>query len=343
MTNNERGERLQLAYEMAWFIHHNKWIAYLIALEVVYRWEIAPPQGQRTLSREQKFQRLVFEVSEYFEKAIESINVGDADDVQEQVRRLALNTRRLDPTQQSIKTTVRKNLSLLATTAANLKDQTMMMYYLKHLALMALRNSRLKTVVSFTQLLYRYSTSQVMSIYEYLENFLEKSGEVKDQQYYARARRELLDELNDRFNRFLRIEPYQAPNGATTYHIAASPATPEQTEFIKECLREFTPRDVRCSLSTPDIFRNKGEFIFQLFYPERFQIVLAEAGLPTSPQPLFWPVFANAERPASPAPPRQTPPLRDREINAALARLNRAVKRRRQWSGRLLGCVAKNE
>jgi len=339
MTNNERGERFQLAYEMAWFIHRNKQIAYHIALEVACRWEIAPPQGQRTLSREQKFQRLVFEVSEYFEKAIESINVGDADDVQEQVRRLALNTRRLDPTQQSIKTTVRKNLSLLATTAANLKDQTMMMYYLKHLALMALRNSRLKTVVSFTQLLYRYSTSQVMSIYEYLENFLEKSGEVKDQQYYARARRELLDELNDRFNRFLRIEPHRAANGATTYQITASSATSEQTEFTKECLREFTPRDVRRSLSTPDIFRNKGEFISQLLNPERFQLLLAESGLTTSPQPLFWPVFANAERPAGPAPPRQTPRLRNREINAALARLSRAAKRRRGWSGGLLRIV----
>lgn len=337
--NNERGEWLQLAYEMAWFIHRNKQIAYAIALEVAYRWEIAPPQGQRTLSREQKFQRLVFEVSEYFEKAIEAINVGDADEVEEQVRRLALNIRRLEPTKPSIKTIVRKYHSLLATTATNLEDQTMMMYYLKHLALMAFRHSRVKTAVSSTQLLYRYSTSQTRSIYEYLENFLEKSGEVKDLQFYAKARRELLDELKDRFNRLLRIEPQRAPNGATTYQIRASPATSEQTEFIKECLRELTPRDVRRSLSTPGTFRNKGEFIFQLLYPERFQIVLAEAALPTSPQPLFWPLFANTERPAGAASPRRTPPLRDREINAALAWLSRAAKRRRRWNGRLLRIV----
>jgi hypothetical protein len=339
MTNNERAEWLRLAYEMAWFIHRNKQIAYVIALEVAYRWEFAPPQGQRTLSREQKFQRLVFEVSEYFEQAIEAINFGDAGEVEEQVRRLALNMRRLEPTQQSIKTTARKYHSLLAPTAANLKDQTMMMYYLKHLALMALRHSRVKTAVSFTQLLYRYPTSQTRIIYEYMENFLEKSGEVKDLQFYAKARRELLDELKDRFNRLLRIEPHHAPNGATTYQITASSATPEQTEFIKECLREFTPCDVRRSLSSPGKFRNKGEFIFQLLYPERFQVVLAEAGLPVSPQPLFWPVFANAGRPAGPASPRQTPPLRDREINAALARLSRAAKRRLRWSGRLLRIV----
>ena len=184
----------------------------------------------------------------------------------------------------------------------------MMTYYLKHLALIALRHSRLKTAVSSTQLLYRCPTSQTMSIYEYLETFLERSGEVKDPQYYAKARRELLVELKNRFSRLIRIERSHAPNGATTYQIAASPATPEQTEFIKECLRGFTPCDVRRSLSTPGKFRNKGEFIFQLLYPERFQVVLAEAGLPTSPQPLFWPVFANAERPAGPAPPRQTPP-----------------------------------
>jgi len=339
MTNDERVEWLRLAYEMAWFIHRNKQIAYVIALEVAYRWEMAPPQGQRALSREQKFQRLVFEVSEYFEKAIEAINFGDAGEVEEQVPRLALNMRRLEPTRQSIKTTARKYLSLLAPTAANLKDQTMMMYYLKHLALMALRHSRVKTAVSFTQLLYRYPTSQTRIIYEYLESFLEKSGEVKDLQFYAKARRELLDELKDRFGRLLRVEPHHAPNGATTYQITASPATPEQTEFIKECLREFTPYDVRRSLSTPGKFRNKGEFIFQLLYPERFQVVLAEAGLPTSPQPLFWPVFANAERPAGPASPRQTPPLRDREINTALARLSRAAKRRLRWRGRLLRIV----
>jgi hypothetical protein len=339
MTNNERGEWLQLAYEMAWFIHRNKQIAYVIALEVAYRWEVAPPQGQRTLSREQKFQRLVFEVSEYFEKAIEAINVGIADEVEEQVQRLALNTRRLEPTQQSIKTIVRKYHSLLATTAANLEDQAMMMYYLKHLALMAYRHSRVKTAVISTHLLYRYLTSQTMIIYEYLENFLEKPGEVKDTQFYAKARRELLDELKGRFSRLLRIEPHRAPNGATTYQITASSATPEQTEFIKECLREFAPRDVRRSLSAPDIFRNKGEFIFQLLYPERFQIVLAEAGLPTSPQPLFWPVFANTKRPAGPASPGRTPPLRNREINAALTWLSHAAKRRRRWSGRLLRIV----
>jgi hypothetical protein len=339
MTNNERAEWLQLAYEMAWFIHRNKQIAYVIASEVAYRWEIAPPQGQRTLTREQKFQRLVFEVSEYFEKAIEAINFGDAGEIQEQVRRLALNLRRSEPTKQPIKTIAGKYLSLLVTTAANLKDETMMMYYLKHLALMASRHSRVKTAVSFTQLLYRYPTTQTRIIYEYLESFLEKSGEVKDLPFYARARRELLDELKDRFSRLLRIEPHHAPNGATTYHITASPATPEQTEFINECLREFTPCDVRRSLSTPGKFRNKGEFIFQLLYPERFQVVLAEAGLQASPQPLFWPVFANAERPASPASPRQTPPLRDREINAALARLTRAAKRRLRWSGRLLRIV----
>lgn len=339
MTNNDRVKWLQLAYKMAGFIHGNKQIAYLIALEVACRWEVTPPQGQRPLSKDQKFQRLVFEVSEYFEKAIEAINVGVTDEVEEQVRRLALNMRHLEPTQQSIKPTARKYLSLLASTAANLKDRTMMMYYLKHLALMALRHSQLKTVVSFTQLLYRCSTSQAMSIYEYLENFLEKSGEVKDQQYYARARRELLGELNGRFSRLLRIEPHVAPNGAMTYQLTASPATPEQTEFIKECLRKFAPRDVRRSFSTPDIFENKGEFISQLLCPERFQVVLAESGLPTSPQPLFWPVFTNVERPASPAPPRQAPPLRDREINAALARLNRAAKRRRRLSGRLLRIV----
>src|SRR5262245_32861409 len=190
MTNNDRVEWFQLAYEMAWYIHRNKQIAYLIALEVAYRWEIAPPQGQRTLSIEQKFQRLVFEVSEYFEKAIEALKFGDADEVEEQVRRLALNTRRLEPTQQSIKTTVRKYHSLLAITAANLKDQAMMTYYLKHLALMALRHSRVKTAVSFTQLLYRYPTSQTMRIYEYLENFLGRPGGVKDPQFYAKARRE---------------------------------------------------------------------------------------------------------------------------------------------------------
>jgi hypothetical protein len=336
MTNNERVEWLQLAYEMAWFIHRNKQIAYLIALEVACRWEIVPPQGQRALSREQKFQRLVFEVSEYFEKAVEAINVGDAGEVEEQVRRLALNTRLLEPTQQSIKPVAKKYHSLLATAVANLKDKTMMTYYLKHLALMALRHSRLKTAVSFTQLLYRYPTSNTRSIYEYLENFLERPGEVRDLQYYAKARREVLHELKDRFSRLLRIEPHLAPNGATTYQIAASPATTEQTESINECLREFTPCDVRRSLSAPDKFRNKGEFIFQLFYPERFQAVLTEAGLSMCPQPLFWPVFANAERPASPAPPRQTPPLRDREINAALARLRRRAKRRPRLSERQL-------
>src|SRR5262249_25007759 len=150
---------------------------------------------------------------------------------------------------------------------------------------------------------------------------------------------EVLGELKDRFSRLLRIEPHLAPNGATTYQITASPATPEQTEFINECLIAFMPCDVRPSLGTPSKFKNKGEFIFQLFYPERFQVMLAESGLYASPQPLSWPVFANAKRPASPTPPRQTPPLRDREINAALAWLSRAAKRRRRWSGRLLRIV----
>ena len=55
MTNNERGERLQLAYEMAWFIRRNKQIAYPIALEVACRWEIVPPQGKEPFRENRNF------------------------------------------------------------------------------------------------------------------------------------------------------------------------------------------------------------------------------------------------------------------------------------------------
>src|SRR5262245_61090780 len=217
MNKEERGELLQLAYEMAWFLHHNKQVAYLIAMEVVYRWEVLPPQGQRLLSKEQKFQRLVFEVSEYFERAIEVMSAGTEAERLEQIRRLVVNLRHLESTEQSITITVRKYLSLLNSLAADLEDQTMMTHYLKHLAMIALRHSFVKTTVSCTQLRYRFATSDTRRIYEHLEGSLEKPGEVKDLQFFAKARRELLEDLKNRFADLLRIEPCQATNGATTH------------------------------------------------------------------------------------------------------------------------------
>ena len=340
MTKEERAEWLELAYEMAWFIHRNKQVAYLIALEVVYRWEVMPPQGQRLLSKEQKFQRLIFEVSEYFEKAVEAINAGDEVEINQQVLRLVVNLRHLEAPEQSIATIVRKYISLLTPLATNLEDRTMMTRYLKHLAMIALRHSLVKTTVSYAQLLYRFPTSETRSIYEHLETSLEQIGEVKkeqtggvkDLQFFAKARRELIEDLKTRFGSLLRIEPCQAPNGATTYQIAASSATPDQTDFAKECLREFAPPDVRRSSSTPDSLGNKGEFVYQVSYPEQFQIVLAEAGLPACPQPLFWPVFANIQRPAGPPSSRPSRPLRDREVRAALSLLSLKAKRRRRWN-----------
>ena len=348
MTNQEQVEWFQLAYEMAWFIYRNKQIAYLIALEVTYRWAVVRAQGQRTLSREQKFQRLILEVSEYFEKAIEAISVGNAEEVEEQVRRLALNMRHLESTEQSIKSIARKYLSILATKAANLEDQTMMKHYIKYLALMALRHSRVKTTVSLMQLLYRYPARETADIYEYLaeREYLGKRPDsshdsVMDLAYYAKARRDVLADIGKRFSKFIRIEPNLAHNLAITYQITASSATVEQTEFAQGCLREFAPCDVRRSSSLPQSFRNKGEAIYQILYPEQFNVTLEEAGIPATNRPLFWPVFTNTNNTKSSGSSTQdsAPTLREREIRAALAWLHRVKRRRRQWRGTLLEIV----
>jgi hypothetical protein len=339
MTKEDRAERLQLAYELAWSIHRNKLVAYLIAMEAVYRWEVLPPQGQRLLSKEQKFQRLVFEVSTFFEKAIEAISIGDDAESKDQIQRLVMNMRHLESTERSTPTTVTKYLSLLSPKATNLEEQTMMTHYIKHLAMIALRHSLVKTTVSHLQLLYRFVTNETRSIYEHLEMALEKAGEVKDLQFFAKARRELLDDLNNRFGALIRIELCLAPNGAATHQLAAFPATHDQTDFVKECLREFAPRDVRRSSWTPNKLRNKGEFVYQLLYPEQFQVVLAETGLSAVTQPIFWPVFTNTGKSTSPPSPRQLPSLRDREVRVAVSKLGLAAQRRQQWSGRLLQIV----
>jgi hypothetical protein len=339
MTKEERAERLHLAYEIAWSIHHNKLVAYLIAMEAVYRWEVLPPQGQRLLSKEQKFQRLVFEVSTCFERAIEAISIRDDAESKEHIQHLVMNMRHLESTKRSIPITATKYLSLLSPKATNLEEQTMMTHYIKHLAMIALRHSLVKTTVSHLQLLYRFATNETRSIYEHLETALEKAGEVKDLQFFAKARRELLDDLRNRFGALIRIELCLAPNGAATHQLAASPATHDQTDFVEACLREFAPRDVRRSSWTPSKLRNKGEFVYQLLYPEQFQVVLAETGLSAVPHPMFWPVFTNTEKSTSPPSPRQLPSLRDREVRVAVSKLGLAAQRRQQWSGRLLQIV----
>jgi hypothetical protein len=294
MTQNQRSESLQAAYQMAGRIHGSKLIAYCIAVEAMERWPRIARGGQ--LSDRQLFQRLVCELSAYFERAAEALNSGNQTAIEAALERLAKEmTHHHQSTEsgEAISHLARRYLSRLKPIAQNLNEETMMRHYIKTLALIALKRSPVKGLCAFLSHLFRLETKDIQTLHDWLEPSLPKQGGAKDSQFFNHRRSEVLDEIVDRFGDVLSTETRPTHNQEKSRQIVARKASKEEAERIREILDELAPCDVECpgkARENGNPFSNKGEFIHQLMHWACLDFWLT-AWQPASHPELFLPIF----------------------------------------------------
>jgi hypothetical protein len=229
-------------------------------------------------------------------------------------------------------TVLQRELRQCRRLAKRLDEEVMLVHYLKHLTLLALRHSLIKTVVGFGCLLFRYRISEVEQIYEALERWLPTQGQWDDKYFYHR-KQEVMEAFKTRFGPFLHFTE-TAQRGGRSCEIKTVLASPAQQQFIKSCLDTLAPSLETCPTQT---YTTKGSFLHRLMHSLCFERVLTEARLGKGSTALFLPVFCmnNSARDtgtnnsnSNGAPREQQPPpaLRPREQLAVERMLRRLAQ-----------------
>jgi hypothetical protein len=116
-------------------------------------------------------------------------------------------------------------------------EADMVVRYVKHLAQMTTVNSSFHVNVGFNRLLRNYTTPEVQQIYELATERYPAAEE------YRKAKGKLLNQLTERFGRFLRVRT--ARYGELQFE--THPTSERWVALIEECLQQFAPWSGRLS------------------------------------------------------------------------------------------------
>jgi hypothetical protein len=227
----------------------------------------------------------------------------------------------------------------------------MLVRYVKHLVRITLKRNSFYVVLGMSRLLHGYSTAETMELYAVIVQDPER---VPDDPYCRARKKQLLQELVERFGPLLRLEA--GPRGEKRFATAAS-AEPS-VSLLRESLRRFTPWDTACVVPerfdrwstelAPFAFKGAdpdAEHPVQLnrihaaIDPTCYERLTRLLGLPSPDQRLKIPEFhvPDDRPPAGPGPEPWRPDAR--EWIAAEERLRQDAVRRRAGDARLLSIV----
>ncbi|MBI3950963.1 MAG: hypothetical protein HY314_10975 [Acidobacteria bacterium] len=120
-----------------------------------------------------------------------------------------------------------------------LSEEDMTIRFIKHLVRITVRRNSFYTTLGISRLLYEYGTSEVRQMYDVL---MQDPTRFKDNPYWRKQKRVLIDELRERFRDMIRI--VETPQREERF--LAQPITRRLINFVNECLRRFTPWDTVC-------------------------------------------------------------------------------------------------
>ncbi|MEM2944684.1 MAG: hypothetical protein QW087_08090 [Methanomassiliicoccales archaeon] len=325
-------ELLEMAFQLAYFIHPEKPIALRIATEALAKLEIActaqdkrlyyKPTGRLLLERTQRhkhrtkvsmselhlLQRLVYIESEPYEQAQERSNI------------------------------------------AGLSEEDMIIRFIKHLVRITIRRNSFYVTLGLSRLLHNYSTAETMEIYNLVVQDPER---VRDDSYYRSCKGRLMNELQERFGNLLKI--VRGQRGEERFHVRDDPD--RHVGLVKKCLILFTPWKTRCVL--PESLNPMEETIppltfegddpdeehpvelnriHSLLHPDCHSRLIGALGFDPPEKRLALPHFSlSREDHQLPRGDRYYPPqLAEEEVAAVQNELNERAARRRVTSGRLL-------
>jgi hypothetical protein len=127
--------------------------------------------------------------------------------------------------------------------AASLSGEDMIIRYIKHLILTTSRRNSFHISLGMSRLLYDYSAAETMAIYDLV--FQDPDSSTKKADAYYRARKnKLLEELEKRFHRFVKI--HLGPRGEKRFESHEEPA--RSADLVVDYLTRFTPWETNCEL-----------------------------------------------------------------------------------------------
>lgn len=119
--------------------------------------------------------------------------------------------------------------------------EALIVHFVKHLARITIKRNSFYVALGLSRLLYDYSTTQAMEIYNVVVQDPER---VKDDYYYRSRKARLVEEINERFGEL--IEMTRGARGEE--RIRSTEISGEQRELVVESLRRFTPWETPCIL-----------------------------------------------------------------------------------------------
>jgi hypothetical protein len=123
--------------------------------------------------------------------------------------------------------------------AGALEEDDMLIRFIKHLVRITMRRNSFYVTLGLSRLLHNYSTAETRNIYHLL---VQDPEPVKEESYYRGRKRELLQELRERFAPW--VSMVRERGGEERFQSLDHPE--RQADFIQECLRLFTPWDTPC-------------------------------------------------------------------------------------------------
>ena len=126
-----------------------------------------------------------------------------------------------------------------ASNGGGVRKEDLLVHFIKHLVRITLKRNSFYVTLGMSRLLYNYTTSEAMGIYNVVVQDPER---VKDDYYYRSRKGVLMQEIKERFGDFVRISHGQ--RGEERFQ--AEPEPGQFARLVGDCLSFFTPWSTPC-------------------------------------------------------------------------------------------------
>jgi hypothetical protein len=226
-------------------------------------------------------------------------------------------------------------------------EDALVAHYIKHLVYITGCRNSFFVALGLSRLLHNYTTAETAQIHELVAQDPDRG---RDDSYYRRRKSQLMRELQERFGVLLTVQ--RGARGEERFQ--ALPDAQGYLAWVRECLREFTPWETRCSLPTsfdPDAdelpslrFRGNdpdGEHeveirrLHALLHPDCFERLLAALRLDAPAKRLEVPEFQSRDSQPPEPPSGGRPPtaqLSEEDMQILKESIIQERERRRRFS-----------
>ncbi len=320
---NSLDDLIKRAYRLAFFIHGEKAVALQVVSEALAKLETAAAAQDKRLYYIPKSDRSRTKTSAKEPHLLQRLVYAESEPYEREAEKRFLTE---EP-----------------------NEEEMIIHFIKHLVRITLKRNSFYVTLGLSRLLHHYSTAETMELYNVL---VQDPDRGRDDYYYRSRKKQLMQELKDRFGEMLRIS--KGARGEERF--VADECADQHAELVAECLRQFTPWNTGCAL--PERIDPRSEeieaFVFcgddpdqeaateinrfhAVLHPDCYSRLLSSLALPAPADRLSVPHFSMASREENddaPRPPNSRRPadLDSKELEGIKQRLAAESARRKKFS-----------